>query len=70
MDQFHFFTDARISEFWGMSRTLLKSVSPIVMIATATAAVGIFIPMIIGIIRNARNGKNGKEDDDFEYREY
>ena len=60
----NFFTAERMSTFWEYVRMLLESVSPVVMIFAALAALGFFITIVVRAMNKA------EDDQDFDYREY
>lgn len=66
-----FYTPDRMREFWGFVETLLKMVSPGVMIVTAIIAVGILLIIIVNTFKksekNQLDGAYDLEDDDDEY---
>lgn len=66
----NFFTEARMLEFWGYVRTILSSVSPMVMLAVAIIAVGLLLVIIITSFKQAAKKEDDEEDQDYEIRRY
>ncbi|KAB2333981.1 hypothetical protein [Bacillus mesophilum] len=65
----NFFTEERMLEFWGYVRQLLSSVSPMVMLAVALIALGLFLVIIINTFKQAAS-KNDDDDDEIEVKHY
>lgn len=73
MTNITFFTPARLNEFYGYFWTLIKIVSPAIMIAMAIAAVGMMLYMIVATMRKARDeqynesnyGENHRKQQDY-----
>lgn len=62
-----FFNADNMNLFWQYVQSLLKTVSPAVMLWAALCAVGLLIPIIIKAFRKA---DEDDEDEDFEYKQY
>ncbi|MGD6940959.1 hypothetical protein ACQCT6_02825 [Cytobacillus gottheilii] len=63
----NFFTEERMLEFWGYVRQLLSSVSPMVMLAVALIALGLFLVVIINTFKQAASKD---DDEEFEVKHY
>lgn len=55
MTDITFFTPARLEEFYGYLWTIMKFVSPAIMIAMAIAAVAALFYLIVSTMRKARD---------------
>lgn len=69
MPQINFFTEARMTEFWGYVKMLLSAASPAVLMAVALIAVGMVLSIVITAWKKSASDKEG-EDDDYEIKHY
>lgn len=65
-----FFTEERLLEFWGYVRSMLLSVSPMVMLMVALTAVSLLLVIVVRIFKQANRKDDKDDDDEFEIRHY
>lgn len=63
-----FWSNSRMSEFWGYVKMLLEGVSPGILLVVALASVG----LLLGIVVRAwkQSSKDDDDNDDIEFRHY
>jgi len=71
MPQINFFTEARMTEFWGYVKMLLTTASPAILMDVALIAVGMVIAIIVNAWKKAsRENNSDDENDDYEVKHY
>lgn len=70
MADIEFFTPANMAIFWDYVETLLKTISPGVMLVVAVSCVGLLLGIVVRSWVQASKKDKDEEDDEIEIRHY